>query len=164
MKNSTLLLSLFVILVGCAPSPETIGQAISETQTSLPTLTTIPTYTPYPTHTPQATVVKIVIQTPIPQNLLSTCKPITNMVYGDLYKEINLLKAYVETLPDVKVTTYELPEQLYSNTSSHLIYISYISSEDDKTYSKRYIIYEDEFGWEESVFSLDGQCWIDPPD
>jgi len=86
------------------------------------------------------------------------------MVYGDLYKEINLLKAYVETLPDVKVTTYELPEQLYSNTSSHLIYISYISSEDDKTYSKRYIIYEDEFGWEESVFSLDGQCWIDPPD
>ncbi|HNS07167.1 MAG TPA: hypothetical protein PKK09_04350 [Anaerolineaceae bacterium] len=157
MKKSILLLSVFVILVGCSPSPEAIGQALSMTQTALPT------QTPYPTYTPQPTIVKIVIQTPKPDYLSSDCKPITNMIYGDLYKEINILKSYVETLPDVKVTTYELPEQLYSNTKSHLVFIDYISKEDGKTYAKRYIIYENEFGWKNSIFSLDGQCWIDPP-
>lgn len=163
MKKVVCILAFIIILVGCAPSPEELGKAVAETQTALPTQTAYPTNTPYPTYTPKPTVIKIIIQTPTPKYATTSCKPITNMVYGDLYKEINLLKAYVETLPDVKVTTYELPEQIYSNSTSHLVYIQYVSKKDGETYSKRYIIYENEFGWKESIFSLDGQCWIDPP-
>ena len=155
MKKSILLLSVFVILVGCSPSPEAIGQALSMTQTALPT------QTPYPTYTPQPTIVKIVIQTPKPDYLSSDCKPITNMIYGDLYKEINILKSYVETLPDVKVTTYELPEQLYSNTKSHLVFIDYISKKMGKLMQSDISIYRMNLDGKIQYFSLDGQCWID---
>ena len=107
---------------------------------------------------------QIQVQTTTPWYDTSACRPILNMMYVGLYKSIILLKAYIEEFPYVKVTTYGLPEQLYSSSMSHLVYIGYVDKFDGKTYSKRYIICENEFGWKESVFSSDGQCWIDPPD
>jgi hypothetical protein len=78
-----------------------------------------------------------------------------------------LLQAYVSKLSGVRTASYALPEGLYSNVNSQAIYISYVNDEDGKVYSKRFIVYMKEdpkmnMGWKLGVFSIDGQCWIDP--
>lgn len=73
------------------------------------------------------------------------------------------LQAYVSTLPSVRSVSYVIPERLYSNTKSQLFHVTYVADNDGKVYSKRYIVYLAKFGWKNAVFSIDGQCWIDPP-
>jgi hypothetical protein len=73
------------------------------------------------------------------------------------------LQNYVSTLHDVKSVSYVIPEKIYSNTRSQLYHITYVSSGDGKVYSKRYIVFVNELGWGPGTFSIDGQCWIDPP-
>jgi hypothetical protein len=101
-----------------------------------------------------------VIQTPVPSG--PNCGPITGVTYSDISKVIIQLQAYVSKMPDVKSISYAIPERLYSNTSSELVHITYVST-DGKVYSRRYIIYIEEFSWKEGIYSVDGQCWIDPP-
>ena len=84
------------------------------------------------------------------------------MDYTDNMKASIKLQAYVSDLPDVKTVSYVIPERLYSNTLSQLYFVQYVAKSDNKVYSKRYIVYVKEFGWKKGVFSLDGQCWIDP--
>jgi hypothetical protein len=84
------------------------------------------------------------------------------MVYSDNSKVAVLLQAYVSQLPDVKTVSYTIPEKLYSNTLSEIFFVQYTST-DGKNYAKRYVVYMNEFGWKNGTFSLDGQCWIDPP-
>lgn len=85
------------------------------------------------------------------------------MDYSDNNKVMILLQAYVSALPDVKSVSLVIPEKLYNNSTSQLFHVTYVSSADGKVYSKRYIVYMQEFGWKNAVFSIDGQCWIDPP-
>jgi len=85
------------------------------------------------------------------------------MNYSDNSKVAILLQAYVSQLPDVQSVSFVIPEKLYSNTLSQLYHVTYISRTDGKVYSKRFIVYMKEFGWKNAVFSIDGQCWIDPP-
>jgi hypothetical protein len=156
------------LLVACAPSPQAIQVAIAQTQavwTKVPTQTYYPSQTPYPTSTPNPTIVvtKIFVWTPTPDNSKSGCKPIANMDYSDNSKVMIQLQAYVGTFSDVRSVSYVIPEQLYSNTKSQLFHVEYVSATDGKVYSKRYIVYLTEFGWKNAVFSIDGQCWIDPP-
>jgi len=68
----------------------------------------------------------------------------------------------VSQLPDVKSVSYTIPEPLYGNTLSELFFVQYTST-DGKDYAKRYIVYVKEFGWLNGTFSIDGQCWVDPP-
>lgn len=77
-------------------------------------------------------------------------------------KVIIQLQAYVSKMPDVESVSYAIPERLYTNTDSEIIFIRYTSN-DGNVYSMRYIVYVNEFGWTPSIFSIDGQCWIDPP-
>lgn len=163
MKKMISVMVLIILLVGCAPL---IQEAVQKTQvawTQVPSQTPFPTYTPFPTFTPQPTILKVIIQTPTPKDMDGDCKPITNMDYSDLWKSINLLQAYMEEMPGILRVSTALTEKLYSNTDSYLVYIRYINEEDNETYSKRYVVNKKEFGWSEGVFSLDGQCWIDPP-
>lgn len=85
------------------------------------------------------------------------------MDYSDNLKIAIQLQAYVLGLPSVKSVSYVILEKLYSNTLSELFYVRYVDSSDGKVYSRRYIGYIKEFGWKNAVFSIDGQCWIDPP-
>ena len=84
------------------------------------------------------------------------------MDYSDNTKIAVELQYYVSNLPDVHQVSYTIPEKLYTNTVSELIFVQYVGT-DGKPYAKRYIVYIKEFGWENAVFSIDGQCWIDPP-
>jgi hypothetical protein len=154
-----------ILLVACAPSPQTIQTAISQTQgawTPIPTQTAYPTQTSYPTQT-RVIITQVYVWTPTNEDSSDDCKPIKTMDYTNNSKVAILLQAYVVGLPRVKSVSYVYPEKLYSNTLSELFHVSYTDSEDGKTYSKRYIVYMDEFGWKNAVFSIDGQCWIDPP-
>jgi hypothetical protein len=163
-KTKLIILILGVcLLTACAPSQTDIQTAVAETQAAW---TPIPTQTAYPTLTPRPTIVvtKVVVWTPTPNNQSSACKPITNMDYSDNSKVAILLQAYVSTLPNVKSVSYVIPERLYSNTISQLFHVRYVDSTDGEIYSKRYIVYLTEFGWKNAVFSIDGQCWIDPPE
>jgi hypothetical protein len=169
--NKIRLLALILsicLIVACAPSAQAVKTAIAQTQaawTRVPSQTPYPTQTAYPTPTPRPPILvtQIVVWTPMPNNQDSSCKQIINMNYSDNSKAMILLQAYVSTLPDVKSVSYVIPERLYSNTISQLVHVTYISSSDGKVYSKRYIVYLAEFGWKNAVFSIDGQCWIDPP-
>jgi hypothetical protein len=149
-----------ILLAGCAPMTIPIQTAVAGTQA---VWTSIPTYTPQPTYTPPPPIVvtRVVIQTPAPKST-NDCKPLTNMNYSDNTKVAILLQAYVSQLPDVKSVSYTIPEKLYSNTLSEIFFVQYTST-DGKNYAKRYIVYMNEFGWQTSTFSIDGQCWIDPP-
>ena len=168
MKHFLLIITTAFFLVACAPSPQAMRTAFAQTQevwTKVPTQTKYPTQTRYPTQTTMPPVVetKIFVWTHVPQNLNGSCKPITNMDYEDNSKIMVDLQAYVGSLPDVKSVSYVIPEKLYINTISSLYHVQYISNSDGKVYAKRYIVYVTEFGWKDSVFSIDGQCWIDPP-
>ncbi len=153
---------LFIIMLflsGCSPLQQVMNTAISQTQAA---------WTPVPTQTAwiQTQVVtkiytRVVVETPTPSG--SACEPISNVDYSDNSKVITLLQAYVSQQPDVKTVSYAVPERLYNNTNSELVHINYTSSADSKLYSMRFIIYLNEFGWKTGIFSIDGQCWIDPP-
>lgn len=84
------------------------------------------------------------------------------MDYSDNKKFDVLLLDYVSQLPDVKSVSYTIPEPLYGNTLSELFFVQYTST-DGKDYAKRYIVYVKEFSWLNGTFSIDGQCWVDPP-
>jgi hypothetical protein len=139
--------------------------ATQDASIPIPTQTANPTYTFYPSSTPQPPtyVTRVVVQTPTNQRSSDDCKPITTMDYSDNSKVAILLQAYVAGLPGVKSVSLVIPERLYSNTMSELFHVSYTDASDGKQYSKRYIVYLTEFGWKNAVFSIDGQCWIDPP-
>ena len=143
-----------ILLTACSPSPQVIQAAIAETQAAW---TQIPSYTPQPT----IVVTRVVEQTPVPNNQ-NSCKPIINMDYSDNKKFDVLLLDYVSQLPDVKSVSYTIPEPLYGNTLSELFFVQYTST-DGKDYAKRYIVYVKEFSWLNGTFSIDGQCWVDPP-
>ena len=178
MKKLLFMLIIACLLSSCAPSPEQLAVPVQLTLTSIPSATAYPTNTPYPTLTPYATYTpfptltpnptytiqptKVKVVTPTNPYTTTACKPIDNMDYTDNMKASIKLQAYVSDLPDVKTVSYVIPERLYSNTLSQLYFVQYVAKSDNKVYSKRYIVYVKEFGWKKGVFSLDGQCWIDP--
>jgi hypothetical protein len=86
-----------------------------------------------------------------------------NMDYSDNSKIALRLQSFVSGLSFVKSVSYVIPERLYSNTLSQLYHVTYVDKSDGQVYSKRYIVYVTEFGWKQGVFSIDEQCWIDPP-
>ncbi|MGD0612336.1 MAG: hypothetical protein ABSB41_12560 [Anaerolineales bacterium] len=164
MKNKLLVTIAILVITGsvlaCSSgiSPADIQAAIVQTETAW---TPVPSQTAYPTYTPYV-VTRVVIQTPAPNLNNPSCKPITDMDYSDNTKIAVELQYYVSNLPDVHQVSYTIPEKLYTNTVSELIFVQYVGT-DGKPYAKRYIVYIKEFGWENAVFSIDGQCWIDPP-
>lgn len=168
-KSITFMLFFMAIsVIGCAPSQAVILNAIVQTQSALAPIQTqspLPTNTPYPTNTqqPPIYITRVFVETPTNQYSDDACKPITTMDYTDNSKVAILLQAYVAGLPGVKAVSLVYPERLYSNSLSESFHVSYVNSDDGKTYSKRYIVYMDEFGWKKGVFSIDGQCWVDPP-
>jgi hypothetical protein len=168
-KGIKIIVCLVTVLMGaCAPSQEAIQAAIAQTQSALALLQTqnpLPTSTPYPTYTPRPPiyVTRVFIETPTNQQSNDACKPITTMYYTDNSKVAILLQAYVAGLPGVKAVSLVYPERLYPNSISESFHVNYTDASDGKTYSKRYIVYMSEFGWKNAVFSIDGQCWIDPP-
>jgi hypothetical protein len=157
--SCVVLMVLVVMSMGCSPSPKAIADAIVKTQS---VWTPVPTQTPYPSQTPKIVNV-IKVFTPTPNINDTNCTPIKNLNYSDSSNMRVLLQAYVSGLPDVKSVSSTIGERLYSNTISSLIFVSYIAKEDSQVYSKRYIVYYPEFGWKKAVYSIDGQCWIDPP-
>jgi hypothetical protein len=151
-----------IFISGCLPSTQSIQNAIAGTQAAW---TTVPTQTPKIETRVETQVVtqiatRVVIQTPVPSG--TSCVQITGVTYSDISKVIVQLQAYVSKMTDVQSVSYAIPERLYSNTSSELVHITYVST-DGKVYSRRYIIYIKEFSWKEGIYSVDGQCWIDPP-
>jgi hypothetical protein len=168
MKKRIVPALLLLVLTACNLSRPGLPAAATQTQaawTQAPTQTAYPTYTAFPTYTPVPTrvITKIFVWTPTVSASDSSCQPITQMHYTDRSKMLVDLQAYVANLNGVKSVSYVIPEKLYSNSNSELFHVTYISSEDDKVYSKRYIVYTEEFDWKKGVFSIDGQCWIDPP-
>jgi hypothetical protein len=170
MKKTIIFGLILVIIASCAPFTPAIQLAITQTQaawTPIPTETPYPTQTFYPTLTPYPTqtiaiVTRVMVWTPTVDPSKDSCKPISVMDYSDRSKIMVDLQFYVGGLPGVKSVSYLIPEKLYSNTESELFHVRYVNS-DDKVYSKRYIVYLNEFGWKKAVFSIDGQCWIDSP-
>lgn len=165
MKRIFPLIILVLLLVACGPSTPAIQTAIAQTQTVALTFTPYPTSTYYPTYTPRSTTVvtKVFVWTPTVNPNDVNCIAISEMDYSDNSRIALELQVYVGGLPDVRTVSYVIPERLYSNTLSELFHVTYTNSNDGKTYSKRYIVYIEEFGWKNAVFSIDGQCWIDPP-
>jgi hypothetical protein len=154
------------IMSACSISDAVFETAIAKTQaewTPIYTQTSYPTSTPMPTYTPVPTIVKIVVQTPRPRNPETLCKPIKNVNYSTIWKSISSLQAYLGQFDDVRSTSNALPEKLYSNSESYIVHMRYISDSDGEVYSRRFMIYVTEFSWKSGIFSIDGQCWIDPP-
>ncbi|MDW7755473.1 MAG: hypothetical protein SCH68_09935 [Brevefilum sp.] len=174
LKNVLFALVALLLLVSCSPSPSVVQTEVAEvvnaftpypTYTPFFTLTPYSTYTPYPTSTPEPTiaVTRVVVQSPTPNFSGDDCKPMAIMSYDNNTNAFAMLQAHVATLPDVRTVSYTINERLFSNSLSHIVFVRYVADQDGEVYSKRYIVYLDEFGWSEGVFSVDGQCWIDGP-
>jgi hypothetical protein len=168
MKQLKVVLFIFAacLLAACSPFKLVVEHAVAKTQTARTPIPPIPSQTPYPTLTSyptqtEAIITQVFIWTPTYSN--NNCKPISKMDYSDRSKMMVDLQAYVSELPDVRSVSYVIPERLYNNSTSESFHVTFVSSSDGKVYSKRYIVYVREFGWKNAVFSIDGQCWIDPP-
>ena len=175
---SVVMLSLLVLLASCAPSEEALQSHLADTveaftpvptQTAYPTQTAMATYTPYPTATmaPTVAITEIVevevAVTPTPDLLNIDCWPIEDMDYTNNTVAFKKLQEHVGSLPGVRQYSYTVNEKLYSNSLSHIVHVLFVADDDGQVYSKRYIVYLDELGWSEGVFSIDGQCWVDGP-
>jgi hypothetical protein len=165
MKKILVISFFLAMAVACAQSEQSIQTAIAKTQafwTPISTQTPNSTQTPYPTQT-ESIVTQVFVWTPTVDPTNNSCIPITLIDYSDRSKILINLQSYVSMLPGVKSVSYVIPEKIYNNSISELFFVSYVASGDGKLYSKRYIVYLHEFGWKNAVFSIDGQCWIDPP-
>ena len=168
MKKILIGLVLLLLLSSCSVIESSISKKVAGTvaaYTPIPTSTSFPTYTPYPTATavPTIAITRVVVQTPTPHYSDDYCKPMTQMDYTDNPSAILMLQAYVSTLPGIQTVSYTINEKLYSNSLSQLVHVTYVAEEDGQVYSKRYIVFLNEFSWFEGVFSIDGQCWVDGP-
>jgi hypothetical protein len=86
-----------------------------------------------------------------------------NMDYTNNSTAAIRLQNFLSTMPDVREVSYVIPERIYSNTLSQLYYVTYVSKTDGQVYSRRFIVYQAEFGWSKGTFDMDGQCWLDKP-
>jgi len=85
------------------------------------------------------------------------------MDYSSVLNATNRLLYYVSTLSGVKQVSLSARNTLWNNADTKVHVIRYVDSSDGEVYSKQFIVYMREFGWNTSTFYIDGQCWIDAP-
>lgn len=52
-------------------------------------------------------------------------------------------------------------DTIWGKTNTRLHGITYVDSTDNERYLTWFLVYFDEFGWDEGVFWLEGQCWLE---
>jgi len=83
------------------------------------------------------------------------------MSYGDILNSSTNLMAWVANQPWATRANSTMRDTIWTNTDTKLHGVFYTSSEDNQQYLTWFLVYYDEFGWEEGVFWLDGECWLD---
>ena len=86
---------------------------------------------------------------------------ISNMSYGDILNSSTNLMAWVANQSWATRANSTIRDTIWNNTDTKLHGVVYTASEDNQQYLTWFLVYYDEFGWEEGVFWLDGQCWLD---
>lgn len=85
-----------------------------------------------------------------------------NMDYSSIQSSSSRLQGFVANLHDTDHVSYAVRNTLWNNADSKIHGITYVS-DDGTTYSRQFLVYVDELGWEEGTFYIDGQCWLDSP-
>ena len=85
-----------------------------------------------------------------------------NMDYSSIQSSSSRLQGFVANLHDTDHVSFAVRNTLWNNADSKIHGITYVS-DDGKTYSRQFLVFVNELGWEEGTFYIDGQCWLDPP-
>jgi uncharacterized protein (DUF3084 family) len=84
------------------------------------------------------------------------------MDYSSLQSSSSRLQGFVANLDDTDHVSNSVRNTLWNNADSKIHGITYVSDEGN-TYSRQFLVYVNELGWDEGTFYIDGQCWLDPP-
>ena len=84
------------------------------------------------------------------------------MDYSSIQSSSSRLQGFVANLNDTDHVSFAVRNTLWNNADSKIHGINYVSN-DGKTYSRQFLVYVDELGWEEGTFYIDGRCWLDSP-
>jgi hypothetical protein len=89
-------------------------------------------------------------------------RTIVGMDYKNILNASIKLQAYMTGDPGVKQVSLTMRNSLWDNAKTKVHVIRYTDPKGD-VYSKQFIVYFDEYGFRPSVFSIDGQCWVNAP-
>jgi hypothetical protein len=106
---------------------------------------------------------KIVLENKSLESQLSNhicSEEISNMKYENILDVSTILAGWYTLQPDIDVVHGTFRNTIWSNTDTKIHTVRYRSSEDGESYVDHFLVYFDEFGWEEGVYWLSEQCWL----
>lgn len=86
---------------------------------------------------------------------------ITDMEYDNILDVSTILSGWVARQSWSERVQGSYRDTIWGNTDTKIHSIRFISSEDSQPYVDHFLVYFDEFGFEEGVFWLSRQCWLD---
>lgn len=84
---------------------------------------------------------------------------IEDMQYNSILNVSEIISGWMARRPKVERIHNTYRDTIWNNTDTKIHSVRYLHK-DGNTYVDHFLVYFDEFGWEEGVFWLSGQCWL----
>jgi uncharacterized coiled-coil protein SlyX len=86
-----------------------------------------------------------------------------NMKYSNAASAIDILEGWFALQPDVAQIQGKYSTQFWTDTSSRIHTIRYISEDTGLSETATFLIFFEEGGWREGLLDMTEQCWLDFP-
>lgn len=90
-------------------------------------------------------------------------KQIDDMVYENIFDVSTILAGWWVKQSGVQSVQGTYRDHIWSNADTKIHSIMFTSSDDNQQYVEHFLVFFDEFGWDEGIFWLSRQCWLDSP-
>jgi len=87
-----------------------------------------------------------------------------DMRYESIMDVSTILQAFISGQEDTLRVQGTYRDTIWNNTTTKIHSVNYRSKRDSESYVDHFLVYFVEFGWDEGVFWLGGQCWLDQPE
>jgi len=90
-------------------------------------------------------------------------KQIDDMVYKNIFDVSTILAGWWVKQPNVQSVQGTYRDHIWNNTDTKIHSIMFTSSDDNQQYVEHFLVFFEEFGWNEGIFWIAEQCWLDSP-
>ena len=90
-------------------------------------------------------------------------KQIDDMVYENIFDVSTILAGWWVKQSGVLSVQGTYRDHIWNNTDTKIHSIMFTSSDDNQPYVEHFLVFFDEFGWNEGIFWITEQCWLDSP-
>lgn len=88
---------------------------------------------------------------------------IDDMVYENIYDVSTILAGWWVKQAGVYSVQGTYRDHIWSNADTKIHTVRFTSEDDYNPYVEHFLVFFEEFGWNEGIFWLSGQCWLDSP-